>query len=57
MRRTAIFLTTFLATAAASAACPEYLDHDMRKLHSKEQLNLCEFAAGKPILIVNTASH
>ena len=57
MSRTAIFLTTFLAAAATTAACPEYLNHDMRKLHSKQRLNLCEVADGKAILIVNTASH
>jgi glutathione peroxidase len=39
------------------AACPEFLEGSMRKLHSKEQANLCEVQAGKPMLIVNTASH
>ena len=41
----------------AHAACPEFLDHDMRKLHSQDQVNLCEAFGGKPMLIVNTASH
>lgn len=45
------------AGSAAQAACPEYLDHSMRKLHSKEQVNLCETQAGKPMLVINTASH
>ena len=39
------------------AACADYLDHPMRKLHSKEQVNLCDVQDGKPMLIVNTASH
>jgi glutathione peroxidase len=29
----------------------------MRKLHSKDSVNLCQVSAGKPMLIVNTASH
>ena len=41
----------------AHASCPEYLDHSMRRLHSQEDVNLCEVTAGKPVLIVNTASH
>ena len=39
------------------AACPEYLEGSMRKLHSQDQVNFCETQAGKPMLIVNTASH
>lgn len=46
----------FLASAAASA-CPEYLNHSMRKLASKETINFCEAYEGKPMLIVNTASN
>ena len=41
----------------AHPACPEFLDHDMRKLHSRDQVNLCEAFGEKPLLIVNTASH
>lgn len=37
-------------------ACPTFLDHDQRKLHSRESVNLCDVAAGKPMLVVNTAS-
>ncbi|MFO8142346.1 MAG: glutathione peroxidase [Marinobacter sp.] len=36
--------------------CPAFLDHQQRKLHSKDSVNLCELAAGKPLLVVNTAS-
>lgn len=36
--------------------CPAFLDHDQRKLHSKDSVNLCDLAAGKPMLVVNTAS-
>lgn len=45
------------AQSASAAACPAYLNHDFRKLHSSEKLNVCQAAAGKPMLIVNTASN
>lgn len=40
-----------------AGACPAFLDHDFRKLHSSQNVNLCKEFAGKPMLIVNTASH
>lgn len=46
-----------LLLPSLAAACPDYLDYSMRKLHSKEQVNLCELQAGKPMLVINTASH
>lgn len=45
------------AAAAEAAACPAYLDQTVRKLHSSESVNVCKLAAGRPLLIVNTASH
>ena len=42
---------------AKPQACPAYLDQDFRKLHSKDSVNLCKAFAGRPLLIVNTASH
>ena len=45
------------AVAADAQACPAFLDHDFRKLHSSQSVNLCKASAGKPMLIVNTASH
>ncbi len=39
------------------SACPEFLDHSMRKLASKETINFCESFQGKALLIVNTASY
>lgn len=50
-------LATAPAFAAESVACPAFLDHDLPKLHSKDRVNLCDLAAGKPMLVVNTASH
>lgn len=46
-----------LLVQTAAAACPEYLQGDYRKLHSKETINLCALAENKTLLVVNTASH
>jgi glutathione peroxidase len=51
------FLAAATLASGASAACPDVLDHDMRKLRSKETVKLCEVYAGKPVLVINTASH
>ena len=45
------------AAATPAQNCPAYLDHEFRKLHSSQKVNLCKSFAGKPMLIVNTASH
>lgn len=42
---------------ATAADCPALLDHEMRKLRSQETANLCERYAGKPLLVINTASY
>ncbi|MEH6571196.1 MAG: hypothetical protein V7709_19100 [Halioglobus sp.] len=52
-----LVLVSLLTASAAQADCPNYLNHEMQKLHSKEVVNLCEIATGQPILIINTASH
>lgn len=46
----------FSAMAQADDNCPAMLNYTLPKLHSKEQVNLCQFK-GKPLLVVNTASH
>jgi glutathione peroxidase len=47
-----------VAVAAPTAqACPAYLNQDFRALHSPKTVNICKDFAGKPLLIVNTASH
>jgi glutathione peroxidase len=46
-----------VATASAAESCPAFLNQDYRKLHSDERVNLCTLGAGKPMLMVNTASH
>lgn len=50
-------LVGLLFAGNAQSACPDYLNQEMRKLHSKESVNLCEVSAGQPLLIINTASH
>jgi len=66
---TAVVLTTFVVKAQEaidvtenisfvdSSQCLAFLQHNEKKLHAKEQINLCTLTAGKPVLIVNTASH
>ena len=39
-----------------AAECPPLLQQQLPKLRSQETLDLCQFA-GKPLLVVNTASH
>jgi len=43
--------------SALAGDCPAYLDHQFKKLHSTDEFNLCDEYPGKPMLIVNTASH
>lgn len=57
MLRNLAIAATLCASSLANASCPDYLDHSMRKLHSQDQVNLCEVQSGKPMLIINTASH
>lgn len=45
------------APAAHAADCPAFLNHDFKKLRSSQNVNLCKEYAGRPLLIVNTASH
>jgi glutathione peroxidase len=47
----------FLAGSAWADGCPAFLNHDFQKLHSSQTVNICKAYAGKPLLIVNTASH
>lgn len=42
---------------AGAAECPAWLDHEFTKLRSTDTVNLCKAFAGKPLLLVNTASH
>ena len=57
MMKPLLLSACLLLAQQAQAACPEFLDHSLRKLHSKDSVNLCESYAGKPMLLINTASH
>lgn len=59
MKKISLAGTALLLAVAveASAACPDYLQGDYRKLHSSDTVNLCELATDKPMLVINTASH
>jgi len=45
------------AQSKSAQSCPAFLDQEFRKLHSSDKINICQAAAGKPMLIVNTASN
>ncbi|MGL4318614.1 MAG: glutathione peroxidase [Pseudomonas sp.] len=53
----ALLLT--LGGVAQAADCPPLLKEQgqLQQLRSKEQIDLCQRFAGKPLLVVNTASH
>ncbi len=57
MKQLSLIASLCAISALASAECPSYLDQDLRKLHSQDSVNLCDSFGGKPMLIVNTASH
>ena len=40
--------------AAAESSCAGFLEHQVRKLHSREQVDLCSEFGGRPLLVVNT---
>lgn len=45
-----------LATGSA-LACPDYMQGEYRKLHSKDSISICNLMENKTVLVVNTASH
>ena len=52
------FLTLGVFLMSATAQAYSLLDHDLRRLHSSETVNLRELAGDAPaVLLVNTASH
>jgi glutathione peroxidase len=52
-----IGMLSLLSTGTRAADCPAFLNHDFAKLHSSETINICKAYPGKPLLLVNTASH
>ncbi len=45
-----------LSSTAQAADCPALLRGELPMLRAKETINLCERYAGKPLVVVNTAS-
>jgi glutathione peroxidase len=41
----------------AQQNCAPWLDHKLNKLHSSQIIDLCAQTAGKPVLLINTASY
>ncbi|UVE16527.1 redoxin domain-containing protein [Pseudomonas sp. LS44] len=55
-----LFATLLLATLTGpvwASECPPLLQGELPKLRAKENIDLCQRFAGKPLVIVNTASH
>ncbi len=52
-----LLISLFFSAGAWAQNCPEFLQGEYRRLHSTEDVNLCERFAGKTLLVVNTASH
>jgi glutathione peroxidase len=42
---------------AEDASCASWLDEDFTQLHAEDVIHLCAETAGKPVLLVNTASY
>ncbi len=58
MRKTLLLvMLSSLSLPVFAADCPALLQGELPKLRSKEVINLCEQYAGKPLLVINTASH
>ena len=49
-------LLLLVAGPALAAECPALLSGSLPKLHVKESIELCQRFAGKPLVVVNTAS-
>lgn len=52
-----LLIGLFFSAGAWSQSCPDFLQGEYRRLHSTEDVNLCERFSGKALLVVNTASH
>ena len=52
-----LFISLLSFSAYSSQDCPEILQYEFKKLHSAEQVKLCDASSAKAVLMVNTASH
>ena len=58
----ALFIAILIAAVGNTATateptCAPSFNQEARKLRSSERINLCDAYAGKPLVVVNTASH
>ncbi|MGB0860473.1 MAG: glutathione peroxidase [Pseudoalteromonas spongiae] len=53
---TSLLAPSLFAFSVLATECNDFTNQDVRKLRSKESINLCQFK-DKPLLIVNTASN
>ncbi|WP_394227386.1 glutathione peroxidase [Pseudoalteromonas spongiae] len=53
---TSLLAPSLFAFSVSASECNDFTNQDVRKLRSKESINLCQFK-DKPLLIVNTASN
>ena len=56
MRWLAVPVLLAIGSATLAASCPPLLEGQLPKLRAKESIDLCQRFAGKPLVIVNTAS-
>ncbi|MGR3886166.1 glutathione peroxidase [Pseudomonas sp. 1152_12] len=56
MRWLAVPVLMAVGSAAMAANCPPLLEGHLPKLRAKESIDLCQRFAGKPLVIINTAS-
>lgn len=47
---------SLLLPSSLWAECADWQDRELRKLHSKDSVDLCTLTEGKPLLVINTAS-
>ncbi len=52
-----VLISLAAPAVAQEASCAPWLQHEITKLNSSDIVDLCAQAAGKPVLLVNTASY
>ncbi|QKE65670.1 glutathione peroxidase [Aquipseudomonas campi] len=56
-RRALALLVGLFSGSLLAAECPPLLQGELQQLRSKEHIDLCQRFAGKPLVVVNTASN
>lgn len=55
--RLAVFSTFFMILLTTTAMANELFNHELRRLHSSQTVNVQDLVGEHPVLVVNTASH